>query len=148
MPIGYTLTCCSNFRGHFSRPGRTLKQVDAGFDDRPLHGGIVRPAAGIAEREIREQESRCPATLDDIDGGTQDHGRNAGGFEMAGDQTHGLVTDGSQGYEKNRIHSVFPASPQNLRCVHLVRAALTVLRRHAVEARREFADSAGCDQLR
>ena len=25
MPIGYTLTCCSNFRGHFYRPGRYTK---------------------------------------------------------------------------------------------------------------------------
>ena len=132
-----------------SGSGRTLDQVDAGCDDRPLHGGIVRRAAGIAEREVREQESGRPAALDDIDGGTQDHGRNAGGFEMAGRPD--TRSDDRRGQRGTRRTASAPSSRHResyLRCIYLVRAALAVLRRHAVEARCEFADSAGCHQLR
>jgi hypothetical protein len=41
-------------------------------------------------------EAGHAAMLDDIESGSHHHGWEAVGFEVSGDQTHGLVTDGSK----------------------------------------------------
>src|SRR3546814_10872072 len=56
-----------------------------------------------SEREIREDESRHAAVLDDVEGGSDDDRRNTVGFEMPRDQTHGLVANGSKRGEDGRF---------------------------------------------
>ena len=54
-------------------------------------GHIERHANRIAEREVDVEKARHAAVLDDVPRRGDHHGRNAVGFEMPCDQTHGLV---------------------------------------------------------
>src|SRR6185312_5833899 len=102
-----------------------------------LHRDVVRRAAWIPKREVGEEEARHRALLDDIAGRSHYDGRDSCLLQMTGGQAHGLVTDRSEGDEDGRIHGVFPAEPQQLRRINLVRLSLAVLSRDPVEARRE-----------
>ena len=90
--------------------------------------------ARIAQWEIAEEKARHAAMFDDVPGRADDHGRDAVRFEMTGDQTDGLVADGSKCCENRRVDLVFAQSPQDLRCVVLVRLPMTVIGRCTVEA--------------
>ena len=68
-----------------------------------LHVGIPRVSAGVSQREVAENEAGHAAMLHDILGGADDDGGNAVGFEMTGDQTHGLVTDRSKRRQDRRL---------------------------------------------
>ena len=45
--------------------------------------------------------------LNDVQRAADDDCRNAAVFQVAGNQTHGLVADRSQGYQNRDIHLVF-----------------------------------------
>ena len=74
-----------------------------------VSGQIARWAAGVAQREIGEHEAGNSTLLDDVAGTADDHGDETGGFEMAGDQTYGLMADRSKGDEDDDIDVVLPA---------------------------------------
>ena len=44
--------------------------------------------------------------LDDVPGATHDHGGDAVGFEVTCDQTHGLVTDGSERNQQRDVRRI------------------------------------------
>src|SRR4029079_15979836 len=94
---------------------------------------LVRLAAGIAEREIAEQEARRAGPFDDVLGGPHDHRRDAVSFEVSGDQTHGLVADGSSRHQQSGVVLVLPAARQDLRRIGLDRYALAAVGRRTVE---------------
>ena len=48
-----------------------------------------------SQREIGEDKARHAAVLNDVKGGADDDRRNAVGLQKSGNQTHGLVADGS-----------------------------------------------------
>ena len=87
-----------------------------------------------ARQEIGEEEAGDTAVFDDVPGRSDDHGRDAVRFEMSGDQTHGLVADGSKRAEKRGIGAVDPQSRQHFRRIFGQGLALAVLGRHAMEA--------------
>ena len=128
---------CLNRR---SRQRCALQDVERVPDDAALHLRIPGFAAGIPEREVAEQEPRNAALLDDVARRAHHHGRDAVLFQVPRDQTHGLVTHRSEWNEKRHIDTIFAAAPQNLGRVVLERAALAVIGRHAVKARRQLAD--------
>mgnify|MGYP003347131234 CR=1 FL=1 len=97
-------------------------------------------AAGVAEREIGEQEPRHAAVLDDIARRADDHRRDAVRFQVAGDQTHGLVADRSQRGEDRGLGFVFLQAAQDLGGVLFDRLAMAVVGGGAVEAARQAAD--------
>jgi hypothetical protein len=100
-----------------------------------LHLHVERRTARIAQRKVSEQEPGNGALLDYIPSRTHDDRRDAGLFQVPGDQTHGLVAHRSEGDEDRRVHRIFAAEPQHLRRVDVVRLALAVLCWDAVEAR-------------
>ena len=65
-------------------------------------------AARVAQREIREDETRHAAVLDDVEGGSNDDGGDTVGFQISGDQTHGLVADGSKRGQDRGVDVVLP----------------------------------------
>ena len=108
--------------------------------DACLHVATPRVAAGITQRKVGEYKARHAAVFDDVQGGPNDHGRNAVGFEMAGDQTHGLVADRSYGAQYGAVGSILAQAQENFRSILRCRLALAVFGRHAVKAVRQSAE--------
>ena len=94
-----------------SRSFCVLQEIQRHGNDCPLHFRVVRLAARITEREVGKHHSRNAAMLYDISCSGDDDRRDAVLFEVPCDQTHGLVTYGSDGNENGRVDCVFPASP-------------------------------------
>lgn len=113
-----------------------------------LHSRVPRLAAGVAEREVHEQEAWHAALLDDVPGRADDDGRNAGGFQVPCDQTHGLVTDGSKRDEKGDVDTVLAHPGFDLGRIVLDGESLAVVRRDAIESRIERPEMARRDMLR
>ena len=85
-------------RGAFEHPQCQLKRG-------ALLGYITR-LSGITQGKIAEQKARHATVLHNILGTTHHHCRNAVGFQMAGDQTHGLVAYWSIRHQDGGIGSV------------------------------------------
>ena len=85
---------------------RCLQQVERNANDRALHHRIIRLAARVAERKIREHETGNSALLDDIPRRAEYHRREAIRLKVPSDQTHGLVANWSQRDEKHNIYGV------------------------------------------
>ena len=91
-------------------------------------------ATGITERKVGEYKARHATVFDDVQGRPNDHGRNAVGFEMAGDQTHGLVADRSYGAQYRAVGAILAQAQENFRSILRCRLALAVFGGHAVKA--------------
>ena len=103
--------------------------------------------AGIAQREVGEDEPGHAHVFHNVLRAPDDDGRNAVCFQVPGDQTHGLVADGSDtGYDRD-INTVLPAHGQDLGRVALNRLALAAGGGGTVEARGDAANAAGCDRM-
>ncbi len=79
-----------------------------------MHGPVVRSAARIAEWEIGEQETGDTALFDDITGAPNDDGGKTDLLQVAGNQTHGLVTDRSEGNQQHQVDTVLAAPATDL----------------------------------
>jgi len=66
----------------------------------------VGTAAGAAERIVEEDAAGWTYRLGDVTGAAEGHGGNPVGLEVSGDQTHGLVADGSDRHEEGGVHLV------------------------------------------
>ena len=73
-----------------------LQKGQGRLHDLSLHRLIPRLAARIPQGKVREQESGNTAVFDDVTPGTQDYRADSVVFKGPCDQTHGLVTHGSQ----------------------------------------------------
>ena len=118
---------------------RGLKQVEGHADDSPLHLLISRLAARVAEREVGKDKARHPALLNNITGRAEDDRWDTVRFKMSGDQTHGLVTDGSQGDQQGNIDSILTTEVEDGRGIFVHSLPCTIDRGHAVKARRQAA---------
>jgi len=98
-------------------------------------------AARITQGEIREDETRYTAVLDDVEGGAHDDGRDPAGFQMSCDQTHGLVADWSKRGQNRGIGFVVPEAPQDFRRVLFRCLLLTVTCGRGVKAHCDRAQS-------
>jgi len=85
---GPTASWCARRRHASSSPQRQFKC-------QRLRPEIMRLAGGITQREVIEQKARHSRVLDDVLGHItpHHHGRNAAGFEVAGNQTGSLVAN-------------------------------------------------------
>ena len=72
-------------------------------------------AARIAERKVVEEKTRNSALLDDVSRRSNHHSRDAVLLEVATDQTHGLVADGSERNEQRDIDFIFTTACKNFR---------------------------------
>ena len=72
------------------------------------------------------QVARDPYMLNYVQRTADDDCRNAAVFQVAGNQTHGLVADRSQGYQNGDIHLVFLHLTQNDRRILFDGLPLTV----------------------
>jgi hypothetical protein len=113
---------------------RGFKKVERDANDRALHHWIIRLATGIAERKVREHETRHAALLDYVARGADDDRRNSVGLEVPGNQTHGLMTDRSERHQQRNVDIVSATKIQNRRRIFLARPSLAEVRRHAVKA--------------
>ena len=124
---------------------RRLGHAERERDDRALHLTVTRLAARVSEREVDEDETRDTGLFDDVSSAPDDHGGDAGFFESTGDQTHGLVTDGSEWNEQGDVDAVLHTpfcDPVRVEA----RLALAVLGRDPEEAAVHRADHPIGDQ--
>ena len=82
---------------------------------------IAGRTAWVPERKVGEHESRDAALLDDVTSAADDHGWSPGGLEMACDQTHGLMTDGSKRDQQHHVDAVLIAPLGDTLGVHAAR---------------------------
>jgi len=115
---------------------RSLKEIERNTNDSSLHYRIIRLTARVAEGEVREYEARNAALLDNIPRRTDYNRRNAVCLKVSSDQTHGLVADRSERYEKGNIDRVGATEVEDCRGILLNGPPLAEVRRHAVEAGR------------
>ena len=105
-----------------------------------LHVPTPGVAAWIAERKVSEEKARHATVFDDIQRRPNDHRRNAVGFKVAGNQTHGLVADRSYGAQYRAVGSILAQTQENFRSILCCRLALAVFGGHAVKAVRQPAE--------
>ena len=105
-----------------------------------LHVPTPGVAAWIAERKVSEEKARHATVFDDIQRRPNDHRRNAVGFKVAGNQTHGLVADRSYGAQYGAVGSILAQAQENFRSILRCRLALAVFGGHAVKAVRQPAE--------
>ena len=117
-----------------ARVARSLEEVEGDTNDCSLHHRIIRLTARVAEREVREHEAGNAALLDNIPCRADYDGRNAVRLEVSSDQTHGLVADRSERYEKRYIDGVSATEIEDCRGILVDRPTLAEVRRHSVEA--------------
>lgn len=106
-----------------------------------LHRSIVGAAAGVAEGEVHMKIARHSRVLDNVDCRANDKRRDAVRFKVSRDQTHGLVTNGSQRNEEGDVDFIFSTQFKQMRGVDLCRIALRIIRGHGVEALTKLADN-------
>ena len=99
VPIEWSLHCGA-------RVARSLKDIERNTNDSSLHYRIIRLTARVAEGEVREDETGNAALLDDIPRRPEYDRRNAVRLKVSSDQTHGLVADRSERYEKRNLDLV------------------------------------------
>src|SRR2546429_281084 len=80
----------------------------------PLVGRVERSAAGAAERVVEDDAAGRTDRFGDVPGAAEGHGGDPVGLQMTGDQTHGLVGDGSDGHEEGGVHLVCSQLGQDL----------------------------------
>ena len=107
--------------------------MQGAFKNQALRDFVPRPAAGIPEGEIREHITRYSAVGDDVHRRTNDDCRNTGRFKCARNQTHGLVTDRSQGDQQGDVDVVFATVVHDRRRIRLESVSHAVKRRHTVK---------------
>ena len=89
--------------------GRSLfQQLKAKVENRALLFDVKRLSTRTAEGEIDMKHTCDAAMLDNVARGGNHHGRNAVLFEIARNQTHGLVANGSDRDHYGDIGAVFP----------------------------------------
>jgi hypothetical protein len=120
---------------------RHLEQIECMTHDLTLHRTISRLPTRIAEWEIAEEKSWNATFFDNVAGGADDHCRDPLRFEIACDQTHGLVTDGSERHQQGDVDSFFEAARCDLRRILFEGSPLAVVRGNTMEALRERSDS-------
>jgi len=130
VPIEWSLHCGA-------RVARSLKEIERNTNDSSLHCRIIRLTARVAEGEVREYEARNAALLDNILRRTDYNRRNAVCLKVSSDQTHGLVADRSERYEKRNIDRVGATEVEDCRGILLDGPPLAEVHWHAVEAGRE-----------
>ena len=113
---------------------RALKQFQGFFHYQALHRRVPGLATGIAEGKIAEEKTSHAAFLHNISGATNDDGWDAVRFQMPCDQTHGLMTDGSQRHQQGNVHPILSTPTENGRRILLACAALTIGGWHTVES--------------
>ena len=127
---------------------RSFKEIERDTNDSLLHHRIIRLTARVAEGEVREHETGNAALLDDILRRADYDGRNAVRLKVSSDQTHGLVADRSERYEKRNVDLVSTAEVEDCRGILVDGPTLAEVHRHAVEAGRETANATDSRELR
>lgn len=128
-------------------PGGAFQQAQRALQGELLGDPIEGPAAGVAQWDIGEREAWDPNRLDDVFGGTEDHGGEAFGLQVTGKQTHGLVTNRSNRHQQHHIGAIVTYQLGELGGVIFGGAALAANRRRTVEARRQPTQAAGGDRF-
>lgn len=98
-------------------------------------------SSGVAQGKVAEYESRHPAVFDDVLGRTHDDGRNIVCLQITRGQTHGLMTDGSVGYQDRDVHLILSQKTQQIGAVLFDGGSLAAICRSAVVARGYLADT-------
>ena len=119
-----------------------LQQVKASSHDRALHLGIPGLSAWVSQWKVGEHKAGDAAFLDDVAGRAQYYGGHAVPFEVPGDQTHGLVADGSECREEYGIDTILTAPFKDLRGIPQRCFTLAVFGGNTIEAGRDRLDPA------
>lgn len=85
--------------------------IEGFTQDAVLQDSIARVAKSIAHRMVDEHRAGRFHLLGDISGSGHDHGGDAGLFDDPGDQTHGLVIQGSSRDGNEHVNTIFQQLP-------------------------------------
>ena len=107
--------------------------------DVTLHGCVPGFSTRVAERKIEKGKTWYTTFFDDVPARAENDRRNARLFKVSGNQTHGLMTDGSKGYEQSGVYLVLAHPGFYLRSVLGQGEALAEIGRHPIEARAQRA---------
>lgn len=124
-----------------------FQQIKRLTNNAVLHIHIERLAAGTAQREVRKDEARYAAMLDDVARRANDDGGDAIFFQVSCNQTHGLVTDRSDGCHDGDVDPLVAAFLKHRRRRCIVHQLLAIAAIHIVKVRRDGANTAGLDIL-
>ena len=114
--------------------------------DGQLHGFVAGFATGVTQGKIHVEKAGHAAVLDNVASRAKHHGRQTIGFQVSGNQTHGLVADRSQRYQQGQVNLVLPAELQNCGRVLFHGGPFAVLCGHAEKTGSQAADSAFADK--
>jgi hypothetical protein len=131
-----------------ARVAGSVQEIERNTNDSSLHHRIIRLTARVAEGEVSEHEAGNAALLDDIPRRANYDCRNAVRLKVSSDQTHGLMADRSERYEKRNIDRVCATEVEDCGGIRVDGPPLAEVRRHAVEAGRETANAADRRELR
>ena len=100
------------------RPIRMFQQLQPRAQNVALVFRIMGPARRVPQGIIEKDLPRVAGAGGNIPRiGIRDR-RDSPFFQHTGDQTHGLVTNGSDGRQQSHIHAVFEALPEDFRAIH------------------------------
>ena len=115
----------------FPRFGQRREGIDGGANDRRLIGPIVRLARSVAQGIVDEGGARRVCGADDVIGARHAEGRQTGRFQVSGNQTNGLVADGSQRDQQGDIDRLLAEGVFERRRQFVAHAALRINSAHA-----------------
>ena len=107
--------------------------VERSGDDLPVQRWFTDPTRGVAEWIVEEHRPRRVRRGGDVSGAREAHGGDPCGFELACDQTHGLMTDRSNRDQQHGLDLVADAAFDQRRRQLLTNATLGVDAAHAGE---------------
>ncbi len=105
--------------------------LHAGADNLVLGIKVERGTHGVAEGVIDKQPARRPAGFDDVEGAAKDYRGDTFGFQMTGDQTHGLMAHGSHGDKEGCIYLLGTKISRQIRDQFFDHPALGIYAAHA-----------------
>ena len=114
------------------RPVGILQQLKPLAQDAALVFGVLGPSCRVAQGVVEKDLPRVAGAGGNVPGVGVGYRGDAPCFQHTGDQTHGLVTDGSDRRQQGHIHMVLPALPEDLRSVHFGGFAVAVVRQGPV----------------
>jgi hypothetical protein len=123
-----------------SRPVGVFQQFQTRTQDFPLIFNVMGPARRVAKRIVEKNLPGVAGMGGDVPRIGEGDRRDASFLQDTSDQTHGLVTDRSDGRQQGRIHLVLQALAKDFRSVHFDRLTMAVIGQGPVEVLAQAAE--------
>ncbi len=105
-----------------------FQQLQTSSQDVALVFRVMRSTRRVAQGIVEKNLSRVASTGGDIPRVGVGDGGDVSRLQNSGNQTHGLMADGSDGRQQCHVHVVLPALPEDFRSVYLRCLLVAVIR--------------------